>query len=111
MKLTLFFSIFIFFSLLLLGCINAPYSSESETNSFCKKNGTDISMNLSEARAIAAIDCRGTIGESVSCNSQTGAWWFSFTPETERNDCYGECVVSVESRNATINWQCLMETG
>ena len=66
-------------------------------------------MALSEAMGIAeASECiqNGTLTDITTCNYITSTWWIEMDVE-DMPQCNPACVVSVDDRNATINWRCM----
>jgi hypothetical protein len=61
-----------------------------------------------EARVIAEKTCiKG--GESLSSgtyNENSKTWWFDANLNAVKPDCNPACVVSVETKQAEINWRC-----
>jgi len=71
----------------------------------CVMAGTDIGMNLSEAREIAVnSECGNRLKDTYMCNEGTGTWWIDL--DITREGCNPACVVNVVTGEAEINWRC-----
>jgi hypothetical protein len=67
------------------------------------------SMGIVEASEIALeSECadQGILGDTESCNSNTGTWWINLKPYTEKEGCNPACVIDIETKAAEINWRC-----
>ena len=70
----------------------------------CSKEGTEFSMEYSEAKLIVQEKCNMTLKDTYMCNNVTGTWWIDV--ESDKEGCAPACVVDVETKAAEINWRC-----
>lgn len=60
-------------------------------------------LSLEEAKVLAQ-DCEGNLLDEAFCNENTATWWIE--TDLEKEGCNPACVVSVETKEAVINWRC-----
>jgi hypothetical protein len=74
------------------------------------ENCGDSQMKLPEALEIASYSECSEKGKTffwgASCNSYTGTWWLSYSPNKPSN-CNPRCVVKTDTKEAEVNYMCV----
>lgn len=85
-----------------------PRQCRANGKTFVEDISKKSSMTEAEARVIAEKECiKG--GEALAAgiyNDNSKTWWFDANLNATREGCNPACVVSVETKNAEINWRC-----
>jgi hypothetical protein len=109
----------LFLIIIISGCVTQLTEEQSDNSNIVIEDGeicqanSGVSIALGEAMIIAGdSECVkiGAVKEDCNCNEHTATCWLDIDltneMKEEKSGCSPACVVSLETREAEINWRC-----